>query len=423
MLAALTKSIKSSLSSAASVISIVAATSILLAACGGGVDAPNRWVATWYAAPQNYNDPLSIVPVSTPFTVENQTIRQIVHLSKGGNAVRLKLANLFGSGPVSFSAIRIARNQGSGGAIDVATDKPVTFSGSTALTLEPGAVAWSDSINIPVSTHDEIAISIYLAGGVQVADVHSDARQTNYFAPGNQTSNGVLKNAISKTSYYWVSELDVNSSNDTKVVVAFGDSITDGHNSTVDANHRWPNFLDDLAQSPGSRLSNLAVVNSGISGNRWLTDGTGPNGLSRFDRDVLGISGVTHVIILLGINDIGFPYLLPSQAVTANQIIQAMQTAISKAKERGLKVYLGTLTPMGGSPYFNTNSEADRQSVNAFIRLAPKGVDGVIDFDKAIQDPADSTRMLAAYDSGDHLHPNDAGYKAMADAINLASLN
>jgi lysophospholipase L1-like esterase len=412
----------------------------LLSACNFG----DQWFATWYAAPQNYNVsfPNNIVPPPPPITIANQSVRQIVHTSRGGNQARIKLSNLLGTEPVMFAAVRVARSTGSG-SIDLSTDQPVRFSGATSVTLAPGEERWSDGVDLRVPTQSDLAISVYVPDSAPVVTAHSIGKQTNYIAAGNQVNAAAMSSPTTIDSYFWLSGVDVSpipllpqadasaasaasdaaalAADDVKVLVAFGDSITDSYGSTTNANHRWPNLFDDRVQAAGKFVGKASVVNAGIAGNRWLNDGVGPSGQSRFARDVLGVSGVSHVIILLGINDIGIGKLYAPQNVSADQIIAAIQTAIAQAKAQRIKVYLATLLPYGGAAYYDATGEAKRQAVNAFVRSAPN-VDGVIDFDKAMQDPSAPTRMLAAYDSGDHLHPNDLGNQAMADAVSLTVL-
>lgn len=388
---------------------------VLLSSCGDVDSLPSQWVSTWFAAQQNYNE---VVPEYLPATsMSNQTVRQIVHTSYGGNQVRIKLSNLFGAGPATFSAIHIARSIGNG-AIDVTTDRTVTFGGSMSVTLAAGAEQWSDSVNLPVPTQADLAVSLFVQGSVPVATIHLDGQQTNYIASNNQVSAAAMSGAATTTLYYWLSEVDTSSTDKVKVVVAFGDSITDGAQSTVGANHRWPNFFDDRAQAATGSMGKVSVVDAGISGNRWLHDLVGPAGQTRFSRDVIGVSGATHVVIFLGINDISFGVSMPSQAVTSDQIIAAMKAAISQAKSRQMKVFLATLMPFQGASNYTAGGEAERQAVNAYVRSAT-GVDGMIDFDRLMQDPSNPSALLPAYDSGDHQHPNDTGYQAMAASINV----
>jgi len=406
----------------------------LLSACNVG----DPWFATWTAAQQNYNItyPENIVPPPAPVMISNQSIRQIVHTSRGGKQARIKLSNLFGAASVTFAEVRVARSTGSG-SIDLSTDRTVRFDGKRSVTLAPGEERWSDGVNLAVPTQSDLAISLYVAGSAPVVTAHNIGRQTNYVAAGNQVNTAAMSSPTPIHSYFWLSAVDVSpagalgreageTAGDAaalagvrpKVLVAFGDSITDGYGSTPNTNHRWPNLFDNRVQAAAATVGKISVVNAGISGNRWLNDGVGPAGQTRFQRDVLSVSGVTHVVILLGINDIGIGELYAPQNVSADQIIAAIETAVAQAKARGLKVYLATLTPYGGAAYYNADGEAKRQAVNAFVRSAA-GVDGVIDFDKALQDPTNPTAMLPAYDSGDHLHPNDPGNQAMANLVPL----
>ena len=392
---------------------------ILLSACGGGGGGDgqaSQWVATWFAAQQNYNE---IGPAfGPPISISNQTVRQIVHTSHGGNQVRIKLSNLFGTGPTTFSAVHVARSIGSG-AIDVTTDRTMTFGGAASVTLAAGAEQWSDSVDLSVATQSDLAVSLFVQGSVPVATSHLLGQQNNYTASNNQVNAATMSGATAGTFYFWLSEVDTSSTNQVKVVVAFGDSITDGYGSTVAANHRWPNLFDNRVQAAAGSVGKASVVNAGISGNRWLHDLVGPAGQTRFARDVLGVSGATHVVIFLGINDIGFATPLPAQAVTSDQIVAAIVAAIAQAKSKKMKVFLATLMPYEGSASYSASGETERQAVNAYIRSA-SGVDGVIDFDKVMQDPSQPASLLPAYNSGDHIHPNDAGYQAMANAINLS---
>jgi lysophospholipase L1-like esterase len=383
-----------------------------------GINASAPWYATWYGAPQNYNESLFATPA--PSYIENVTLRQIMYVSAGGNSVRVKLSNRFGTQALKVDGANIANSAGSG-AIDPATLTPVTFNrGQSSLTVAPGEEAWSDPVKFKVGELSSVAVSLFIKDKTMRATEHSLGMQDNYMATGNQTSYTMLKGASTVRYYAFTSALDVSQTGRAKVIVAFGDSITDGFNSTVSANHRYPNYLARrLADIPS--LGHVSVVNAGISGNRWKHDVVGPKGEGRFESDVLDRSGVTHTIILLGINDLGFSAFLPAQSVTAADIINATQTAVDKAKARGVKVYLATLLPYKGASYFTQDGEHSREQINAWIR-ANKTIDGVVDFDMAMRNPADPLTMNPAYDSGDHLHPNDAGYKAMANAVDVDQL-
>ncbi|MFC3653279.1 SGNH/GDSL hydrolase family protein [Dyella humi] len=408
-----------------SVIAVMALVVLLSAAC---VQPP--WFATWYAAPQNYNILYPGVTVP-PLAISNQSVRQIVHTSHGGSLIRVKLSNFFGTTPVTFAEAHIARSTGNGG-IDPVTDRTLRFGGKGTVTLAPGEERWSDPVYLQVPTQSDLAISLYVPLNTPVVTTHTIGMQTNYLSPGNQAGAAMMGNATTTTMYFWLSEIDASTADASgsgtdlathpyKVVVTFGDSITDGYGSTVDANRRWPNDLDNRVQSATEDLGRVSVVNAAIAGNRWIYDGVGPAGVTRFAHDVAGVSGATHVMILLGINDIGIGELIPQQNVSADQIIAAMQATIAQAKASGIKIYLGTITPYNGASYYDAAGEMKREAVNAFVRSA-NGADGVLDFDQIVRDPSNPTALLPAYDSGDHLHPNDVGYQAMANSIDLGVL-
>jgi lysophospholipase L1-like esterase len=382
-------------------------------AAGINVSAP--WYASWYGSPQNYNETVFTAPPVSH--IENKTLRQIMYVSAGGNSVRLKISNRFGTEALRLDSANIADSAGNG-AIVPATLTPVTFnSGQTSLTVAPGEETWSDPVRFRVNELSSIAISLYIKDKTARATEHTLGRQDNYMASGDQTSNTTLTGASTYQYYAFTTALDVAQTGRAKVIVTFGDSITDGYNSTASANNRYPNYLARrLADIPS--LGHVSVVNAGISGNRWKHDVIGPKGEGRFERDVLDRSGITHAIVLLGINDLGFPFFFPTQNVTATDITNAMQIAVDKAKARGVKIYLATLLPYKGAVYFTADGEAKRQQINAWIR-ANRTIDGVVDFDLVMRNPTDPLTMNPAYDSGDHLHPNDAGYQAMANAVDV----
>lgn len=394
--------------------------------CGSDDDtgsaAQRRSYASWTGALSDADTTLPGRPTPQVQVFNNQTVRHVLRLSLGGDEVRVKVSNLFGREPVTFSGVRLARSTGQSN-IDTTTDRAVTFgNGQGSVTVAAGAETLSDPVALPVTPLSTVAVSLYFASPTSMPTVHALGRQTTYIGAGNQLSAASIPAATAdqRQSYYGVSVVETSSVEPASVVVTFGDSITDGFNSTVDATKRYPNQLDDRLKAAG--LTRVGVVNQGISGNRWLNEVSGPSGNSRFDRDVLGVSGVTHTIILLGINDIGFSEAAaPTQAVTADQIIASMDAAVSKAKARSIKVLLGTLLPYKGAAYYSAAGEAKRQAVNAWIRNN-RNIDGVIDFDRVMQSATDPLAMNPAYDSGDHLHPNDAGYGAMAAAIDLARL-
>ena len=385
-----------------------------------GDDGRKNWVATWTASPQPPEPPF-INP--NPASFSNQTIRQIVHVSLGGSTVRLRLSNEFGRTPLRVGELRVAHHL-AGASTVPGSDRPVTVGGQSSFTIPAGAPVLSDPVDIRVPALSNLVVSLYLPDTVTTSTFHSLGVQTTYVTtPGNYTAAMSPPVAATPTSGFFLSGLSVKAGKRSAAIVTLGDSITDGFASTVDANRRWPNVLAARLQAR-PQYDHLAVANQGISGNRTLHDLIGPNALARFDRDVGATAGAKWVILLEGINNIGIPgaFGLPAEQVSASDIINGHRQLIARAKERGLKIYGATLTPFEGTVfpgYFTAAGEAKRQAVNAWIRGSGE-FDAVIDFDRVIRDPASPGRMLPAYDSGDHLHPNDAGYQAMANAIDLS---
>jgi len=386
----------------------------------GGTSTGSRFYASWATAPLDATAALPGTTGSAAQAFNNQTLRQVVRLSLGGASVRLKLSNLFGKAPITYSAVHVARSLATRTDIDPASDRAVTFAGQPSVTLAAGAELTSDPVTLTVSAQESLAVSMYFAGPTVVPTTHVVGRQTAYIVAGNQVSAASTPAGFADQleSYYGMTAVEASSTETTRVIVAFGDSTMDGVASTVNANKRFPDQLDDRLKALGALR--VGVVNAGIAGNRWVNDYAGPSGNSRFDRDVLGVTGVTHTLILMGINDIGFSVdPAPTQEVSAQQIIDAISGAAARAEARGVKVVLGTLLPYRGAAYYSDAGEVKRQAVNVWIR-ANTGVDGVVDFDSVMRDPADVARLNPAYDSGDHLHPNDAGYAAMAAAVDLS---
>lgn len=386
--------------------------------------APARhWVAAWGASPSPQRvDRKQMEEAKLLFA--DQTLREVVYPSLGGDAIRVRLSNAYGSETVVVGAAHVALRD-SGAAIKAGSDRVLTFGGRATVSIPPNAQILSDPVTLTVAAGGALAVSLYLPQSAAGAGIHYAAQQTNYIAKGDQTAAATLAEAATMTSWVFLGAVDVLAPETASAVVAFGDSITDGARSTVDANHRWPDTLAARLRAAGKKI---AVIDAGIGGNRVLHDAKsnvafGVNALARFDRDVLAQPGVRYVIVMEGINDIGHPgqSAPESEAVTAEELIAGLRQLIERAHEHGIKVFGGTLTPFEGTPfpgYYTPEKDAKRKAVNEWIRNG-KAFDGVIDFDKATQDPRNPNRMLAAYDGGDHLHPGDAGYKAMGEAVSL----
>ena len=352
----------------------------------------------------------------------NQTLRQIVHTSIGGNRARVVLSNRFGTAPLTIAAAHVALRDKEA-AIVPQSDRALTFSGRPAITIPAGAMVYSDPVDLTVPPLGDLAIDLYLPGDTNTSSpltMHNGAFQTNYVSQtGNHAGEAALPVVATTPSWFLLSRVEVMAPEAVGAVVTFGDSITDGTRSTPDTNNRWPDLLAKRLTAQAGNAK-IAVLNAGIAGNRVLTEGAfnaGLNALARFECDALDQTGATYVIVLEGINDIGNARQNPTP--TAEDIIAGYKQLIELAHTRGLKIYGATLTPFEAAAYFTKEGEAKRQAINEWIRKS-KAYDAVIDFDAATRDPANPTRYLPLYDSGDHLHPNDDGYKAMADAIDLA---
>jgi lysophospholipase L1-like esterase len=416
-----------------------------------------QWVGTWGTAPAGPPLPAQLQ------TFNDQTLRLIVHTSIGGKQVRIRISNTFGTTPLRIGEAHIALRQ-SGSSIVAGSDRPLTFSGNRAITVPPGAPVLSDPVDLEVPALSDLAISLHLPGSVPAATIHGSAFQTNYVSlPGNFAGAAAFPTDRTITSWPFLTEVDVNTPG-AAAIVALGDSITDGSNTTIDTNHRWPDLLalrlqtsrEPLSSAPANKQTNkgadkqtnrqpgkpavapaglvtwgtgLGVVNRGIGGNRLLRDPGeqplfGRAALERFDRDVLATAGVRYLVVLIGINDIGHPGTgtIPiSEEPTVDELIAGYRQLIARAHAKGIAIYGATLTPFEGTVfpgYYSPEKEQIRQGVNNWIRSGDE-FDGVIDFDRAVRDPSHPTRMLPAYDSGDHLHPNDLGMQAMANAIPL----
>jgi lysophospholipase L1-like esterase len=382
------------------------------------------WTASW-ATSMQAPEPQNNQPGIDPSRLTDTSIREIVHLSLGGTQLRIHLSNAFGTQPLAVDSIFLARPIATNApAIIPATQQPVLFAGQTTVLIPAGAEMLSDPIAFPAAPLSDIAISFHLANPPSLQTLHPGSHANSWLLHGEHTADPTLPNAEKVEHWYQLSAIDVASDASAAAIVAFGDSITDGHASTVDGNTRWPDFLAGRLQAD-PRTRNLAVVNEGIGGNHLLTDGLGLNALARMDRDVLAQSSIRSIILLEGINDIGG--LARTKTATPRQhaeltarILAAYQQIVWRAHAHGIRVIGATLTPFVGSDYYAPApaDEAVRQAVNTWIRT-PGHFDAVIDFDAATRDPADPSRLLPALDSGDHLHPSPAGYRAMAAAIPL----
>ncbi len=347
------------------------------------------------------------------------TLREIAHVSVGGSVVRVRFTNVGGKDPLTIHDAHIAL-RGNGASIQEGTDRTLTFDGSDTVRIPAGAEMYSDPVHLDVPALSDVAISFYLPSqNMRRETFHDNANQDNYMVQGDSATAATLSNPKVLPSWYFLDGVDVQAVHGSAAIVAFGDSITDGWQSTPNENHRWP---DDLAarlnHTPG--LEHVGVLNEGIGGNRVLNDGYGPSAMKRFDRDVLAQNHARYLIILESINDIGWLHSPhgPDNVVTAAQLELGLKQMAESAHEHGIRVIGATLTPYKGAGYYSTQGEQVREAVNEWIRTS--GVfDGVVDFDKATRDPANPKRFAPQYDSGDHLHPNDAGYQAMANSIDL----
>jgi lysophospholipase L1-like esterase len=380
----------------------------------------DRWFTTWAAGPE--------MPYAGASWLENQTVREIMHVSVGGNAVRVRISNQFGRWPLEIADAHVALRSADA-ATAPGSDHALTFGSAKSVTIPAGAVWLSDPVAMDVPALSDVAVSLYFAKPTPVLTQHTGALQTNYLSPGDVSGAATLPaEARTLSSYPFVTGIEVIDPKAKGTVVALGDSITDGFNSHQDTNHRWPNLLAERLQQ-GRR--ELGVANVGISANRILHDGppnafyaSGPNAVARFDSDVLAQTGVTYVIVLEGVNDLGHPgQSVPStEDVSPEQVIAALQQMALRAHTHNIKIFVGTIMPFEGTlnpGYYSPAKEQKRQRINEFIR-ASRDFDAVIDFDQALRDPAHPTRLNPPYDSGDHLHPSDAGQKAIADAIDLS---
>jgi lysophospholipase L1-like esterase len=395
---------------------------LLLLAASGSNHAQTRWICSWATAEQ-LPEPHNSLAADD---LRDATLRQVVHLSIGGTQLRVHLSNRFGGAPVKFDSVHIARSKApASSAIDVGTDKALSFSGRGDIIVPAGAEYVSDAIVFPASALSDLAITIRFEAAPAGQTGHPGSRAASYLVHGGLVSAAELPEAKKVEHWYFIAGVDVTASPKAAAIATLGDSITDGHGATTDGNNRWPDVLAQRLQAESAKHPR-AVINEGIGGNRLLLDGLGPNALARFDEDVLTPAGVRYAIVLEGVNDLGMTTREGEIAASEHEamvrrIEAAYEQMIARAHAHGIEVIGATILPFVGSQFYHPGpaTEADRQVINDWIR-APGHFDAVIDFDKIVRDPEQPDRLLAKFDSGDHLHPSVAGYAAMAQAIPLS---
>lgn len=390
-----------------------------------------QWIGTWTTSAQPF------LPGALE-TYQNQSLRLIVHTSAGGARVRIKISNTYGDEPLFIGGAHIGRRR-TGADIEPTSDRRLTFGGNSSIAVPAHSVAQSDPVNLDVPALSDLAISLFFPQATQAATSHALALQTSYVSPATGDSTAEAKFVVAKTIDTWpfLTGVDVAVSAAGAAIVALGSSTTDGDGSRLDANRRWPDVLAERLQKDGVRKTELSVLNQGIIGNRLLTDSPpasqfgaalGQAGLARFDHDVLDQAGVKYLIVCLGINDIVFPGLFTpiTEMVSSQSIIAGYRQLIGRAHHKGIRAIGTTIPPFENAifgkssiSFYTPEKERVRQEVNSWIRNSAE-FDGVVDFDAVLRDPGRQTRLLPAYDSGDHLHSNDAGYAASGNAIPLA---
>ena len=381
---------------------------------------PEHWVGTWAASPMAAkNTSGTLIPEDATAGTSGVTLREIVHISLGGPSIRVIFTNEFGLDPLTIDAANVAPGNPEG-AISIAAALPLTFNGRISVTIPPGAMVISDPAPLKVAPFTDLSISFYLPEQpVTQITRHPFADQTSYRALGNSVVAPSLPSPQPFYTWDFLKGVDVIADNNSAAIVTFGDSITDGAHSTRDANARWPDVLAHRLQAD-KKTANLGILNQGIGGNRILHDNTGPSALARFDRDILAQAGVKYLVIMESINDIGHATdpAKPYDVVTADDLITGLTQLATRAHTHGIKVIGATLTPFVAAKYQSPAGEDMRQTINKWIRTTNQ-FDGVIDFDKVTTDPTHPGMFLPLDDSGDHLHPGDAGYKAMGESIDL----
>lgn len=397
------------------------AAALALAAPSYAADRSGGWTTSWYASPQAAWGADFPLPTAVPAMLERQTIRETARISVGGTRVRIVLSNRYGDRPLDIGEARVARAGDMAGSA-----REVTFAGKRTATIPAGAPLISDPVDMRVGALEKLAVSVYLPQATPLKTFHWGAQQTGHIAAGNAVAAATLKDAQALHGRALLSAIVVETSNGKGALVALGDSITDGNGSTPDLDRRWPDYLAARLSADG-----IAVVNAGISGARLLGDRMGANAAARFEQDVLSQPGVGTVVVHLGINDIGWPqsaFAPDEPPMRAERMIAVYRQLIAQARVRGVRIVGATLLPfegaLHGTPlegYYTPAKDAVRREVNQWIRDSGE-FDAVVDFDAALRDPARPARMLPRYDSGDHLHPGDAGYEAMARAVAAGGL-
>jgi lysophospholipase L1-like esterase len=399
------------------------ALALLLAAAPGAAAAQGRcWIATW-ASSQQIPEPRNALPEED---LTDTTLRQVVRTTIGGERLRVRLSNLFGTAPLRITAAAVARSADPASARTVeGSTRRLTFAGRSEVVIPPGAEYVSDPVALAAPPMSHLAVTIYLPEAPSQQTSHPGSRATSYFLHGEQVVAADLPGAKTIDHWYQISRVEVETPPARAALVTLGDSITDGSGIKPNSDTRWPDFLARRLQAD-RRLQGIAVINAGKGGNRVLLDGLGPNMLARFDRDVLGQPGVRYFLILGGVNDLGVltrdaPASEAQHKALVAELIAAYAQMVARARARGVKAIGATILPYGGSAYYHPDAanEADRAAVNAWIR-APGNFDAVVDFDAALRDPANPTRLKTEYDNGDGLHPSVAGYQAMAALVPLS---